>query len=290
MPKVPSTARGRELGEGLARALKQADLRGRAAAEIAGWDPSKISNLANGRGGANAQEVAFLLGACRVHPDERNHLLALHSDLDIRGWWQQHGRCCPVEIRTLVEHLEMATSVVSWQNHVVPYALRTPSYMRAVVLASANIPAEQADERVHAQVQARSTGTYYIHESALLLPVGGLEVQIEQLRSLLDFADAAKISGITIRVVPFAAGAHAGLSGPFTKLDFDIHETMVCLENETSTLFIEDPVAVAGYGRIVEALDKCSLDVESSIQAIERALAAFEGPGPLNPSMKPLVR
>lgn len=282
MPKFISTARGRELGEGLTRALRQADLRGRGAAEIAGWDPSKISNLTNGKGGASAQEVAFLLGACRVLPDERDHLLALHGDLDIRGWWQQHGSCSPVAIRTLVEHLEIAKSVVTWQNHVVPYALRTPSYMRAVVLASANIPTEEVDERVHAQALARTTGTYYIHESALLLPVDGPDVQAEQLKSLLDFADATGVSGVTIRVTPFFAGAHAGLNGPFTKLDFEKYESMVCLESETSTLFIEDPAAVGGYDRIVESLDNCSLDIESSKQAIKHILAKFEGSEPSN--------
>ena len=87
MPKITSTARGREFGRGLIKALSQADLRGRGAAEIAGWDPSKISNLANGKGGANILEVAFLLGACRVLPEERDRLLALHGDLDVRGWW-----------------------------------------------------------------------------------------------------------------------------------------------------------------------------------------------------------
>ncbi|SDP93999.1 helix-turn-helix domain-containing protein [Lentzea jiangxiensis] len=282
MPKGISTARGRELGEGLTRALKRADLRGRSAAAIAGWDPSKISNLANGKGGASTQEVAFLLGACRVQPDERDHLLALHSDVDARGWWQQHGSYCPIEIRTLAEHLEIAKSVVTWQNHVVPYALRTPRYMRAVVLASANIPAEEADERAHAQARARTTGTYYIHESALLLPVGSPDIQAEQLKLLLDFIDAADVAGIVIRILPVAAGAHAGLNGPFTKLDFEKCEPMVCLESETSALFVEDPAAVKGYDRIVEALDNCSLDVESSKWAIKRILATFKGSEPSN--------
>jgi len=276
MPKGISTARGRELGEGLTRALKRADLRGRAAAEIAGWDPSKVSKLANGKGGASTQDVAFLLGACRVQPDERDHLLELHRDVDIQGWWQQHRSYCPIEIRTLVEHLEMAKSVVSWQSQLVPHALRTPSYMRAVVLASANIPEEEADERVRTQALARCVGTYYIHESALLLPVGGPDVQAEQLEALLDFTDAADVANITVRVLPFSAGAHAGLNGAFTKLDFKKYEPMVYLESETSTLFVEDPDTIKGYDRIVKALDNHSLDAESSKRTIKHILATIK--------------
>lgn len=280
MPKAISTARGREFGEGLVRALKKADLSGREIAEIAGWHESKISNLACGKGGAGEREVAYLLGACRVVPDERDHLLALLKELSTRGWWQQHGSYIPAVVRTFVEHLKIADSVVSWQTHVVPYFLRTPGYARAVVLASANIPASELDERLMVQAQAHKLtwsrpSTFYIHESALLLPVGGPEVQADQLRALLVVATFPKVA---IRIVPIEAGAHAGLSGSFTKLDFKKCEPMICLENETSTLFVEDPDAVKGYEQIVKALDVSSLDIESSKSAIQSVLTALERP------------
>ena len=40
-----------------------------------------------------------------------------------------------------------------------------------------------------------------------------------QLRSLADKAEAGEL--ITVRVMPFTVGAHLGLSGPFTLLEFD---------------------------------------------------------------------
>ncbi|MDX8048259.1 helix-turn-helix transcriptional regulator [Lentzea sp. BCCO 10_0798] len=93
MPRRVSTARGREFGAGLREALASAGLTSREAAEILDWDEAKISNLMNGRGGADQREVALLLGVCRAKPDEVTHLLSLYPEKDVRGWWQQHGAC-----------------------------------------------------------------------------------------------------------------------------------------------------------------------------------------------------
>lgn len=41
----------------------------------------------------------------------------------------------------------------------------------------------------------------------------------DQLRSMADKAESDDL--ITVRVIPFAAGAHRGLFGPFTLLEFD---------------------------------------------------------------------
>ena len=41
----------------------------------------------------------------------------------------------------------------------------------------------------------------------------------DQLRSIADKAEADDL--ITVRVIPFAAGAYRGFSGPFTLLEFD---------------------------------------------------------------------
>jgi hypothetical protein len=77
-------------------------------------------------------------------------------------------------------------------------------------------------------------------------------------------------SSVTIRIVPAAIGAHAGMRGPFTQLTFAKYEPLVCLRNENSTLFIEDTAAVEGYDAIVRSLDRCSLDADQSKVAITR--------------------
>ncbi|GGU35606.1 hypothetical protein GCM10010178_29770 [Lentzea flava] len=110
----------------------------------------------------------------------------------------------------------MAKTLVCWQACVVPDFLQTPAYARSAIIASCNEPAAELDERAKAQLETqqalRRPGvqcTYFIHELALRLPVGGHDVHVEQVHHLLRMAVR---SGITIRIVPAAIGAHAGRS------------------------------------------------------------------------------
>ncbi|MGW4208530.1 DUF5753 domain-containing protein [Lentzea sp. NPDC004789] len=245
----------------------------RAVAEVVGWHESKLSDLVRGKGGASELEVAVLLGACRTALPEREHLLKLFRETEVRGWWQQHGACSPVRLRTVVGHLAVAKSIISWQDHVVPCFLQTDSYAREVLRASANVPADELEDRVAAQAEVQrllsgiSACTFYIHELALSLQVGSHEVQVEQLQHLLFCGNRQNFA---IRIVPAVAGAHAGMNGSFTKLHFERHEPLVWLQNENSSLFVEEESAVAGYAAVVRRLDEISLDVQQSKAMIAR--------------------
>jgi plasmid maintenance system antidote protein VapI len=278
MPKGISTARGREFGEGLRAALERASLPARRIAEIVGWHESKVSHIVNGKGGATEQEVAILLGACRELPEEREYLLELYRDTDVRGWWQEHGEHPPVRLRTMIEHVRISKSIVSWQANSVPYFLRTPAYMSAVAQASANIRENEIGEHVTVQGEVQRLiwnrpGAFYVHESALLLPVGGPSVHVEQLEALYFAAD---LPMVTIKVVPVEAGAHAGLNGSFTKLVFDQYEPIVWLGHENSDLFVENPGSISGYERAIKLLDLQSLDLESSKSMIKKIATGGE--------------
>jgi hypothetical protein len=273
MPKRVSTARGREFGNGLRAAIEATGLPSRAIAATVGWHESKLSDLARGKGGASELDVGILLGACRTALPEREHLLGLYRETGARGWWQRHGARNPVRLRTAVGQLAVAKSIVSWQTHVVPCFLQTSDYAREVMRASATVPVDELDEGIAAQAEMQgllwriSNCTFYIHELALLLQVGSQEVHVEQLQHLLFAANRPSFS---IRVVPAQAGAHAGMNGPFTKLDFEKYESLVWLQNENSSLFVEEESAVAGYGAVVRRLHGISLDAEQSKAMIIR--------------------
>lgn len=267
MPKRFSTARGREFGAGLRAAIAGAGLTLRAAAEIVDWDEAKVSDVVNGKGGATQLEVAVLLGACRVNAEEVVHLLSLYAETHIRGWWQQHGTCSPIQPRTVVEHLKVAKTLISWHTHLVPLFLQTTDYLREVQRASSTAPADELAERVRARLEMQAAVprdvkcTFFIHEFALHLRVGGAEVYAAQLLHLMFMANRPNI---TIRIVPAAQGAHAGLAGPFTHLTFAKYESLVWVETENSSLLAEAKDAIDGYETVVRALDEQSLDEAES--------------------------
>lgn len=277
--KKLSTARSREFGSGMRAAVVAAGLNARRVADLLDWDESKVSNALTGKGGISQLEVATLLGVCRVGASERNRLLALFSTRYLPGWWQQHGECLPIWPRTALVQLAAAKALIAWQPHVVPALLRTARYMRALWAASATVPSSEADERLRAQCEMqkplnnRLNCTFYVHEFALSLQVGGRDVQAEQLHHLMLMANQ---KNITVRIVPAVAGAHAGTAGPFTQLRFESHKPLVWLETENSTLFVEAEDAVAGYAAVVRELDKVSLDEDASLELLVRMFVELQ--------------
>ncbi|SMC48432.1 helix-turn-helix domain-containing protein [Lentzea albidocapillata] len=278
MPKRISTARGREFGAGLRAAIANAGLTSRAVAEILDWDEAKLSDVVNGKGGTTQLEVAALLGVCRARAAESAHLLSLHPETHVRGWWQQHGTCAPIRLRTLAENLAVAESLTSWHTHMVPLFLQTADYMREVLLASSTVPAAELHDRVKAQLAMQELlrggkqCTYFIHELALHLHVGGAEVHAGQLLHLLLMA---KWANTTIRIVPAALGAHPGLAGPFARLTFAKYAPLVWVDTENSSLLSEENDAITGYDKVIRALDEKSLDEADSKALIVRLYDAI---------------
>ncbi|KOV83120.1 hypothetical protein ADL03_21365 [Nocardia sp. NRRL S-836] len=260
-----STARSREFGLGLRAAISHAQFNGRGIAELLGWDPSKISNLMHGKVTASPTDLALLLGICRVTPAERDRLLALADNMFSGSWLQRHEAGMPAP--AVVDHLAIAEMLVSWHNHVMPLFLQTPAYMRALIAASPRVTAAELENCMQAQAKVREhprwidiAGSYYLHESALRLPVGGSEVHAEQIHHLLQMAVRPKVQ---IRVVPAAHGAHAGVCGSFTWLTFETYAPLVYVERENSTLVLEGEAAL-DYRSTIRALHESSMDERES--------------------------
>lgn len=101
---------------------------------------------------------------------------------------------------------------------------------------------------------------------------------------------------VTIRIVPAAHGAHAGLAGPFTQLTFAKYESLVWVETENSTLLAEAKDAIDGYETVVRALEEQSLGEAESTALITRLYetlqpahgqAATAETGPTEPFLPP---
>ncbi|MET9229153.1 helix-turn-helix transcriptional regulator [Lentzea sp. NPDC003310] len=268
MPQRSSTARGREFGAGVRAAIKASGMPARRVAELVGWQEAKLSDFLNGKIGCTETELALLLGVCRTPVEERDHLLDLRPVAHVRGWWQKHALCPPARLRTLVENVEAAKTLTMWHPHGLPVYLQTPDYMREVIAASPNLPDDETVQRLRAAQELQGLlsrrdlhCTFYVHEQALHLPVGGHETHVSQVHQVLL---TAVRTNVTIRIVPTAIGAHAGLSGAFTRLTFPTYEPLVFLEQEGSVLIEEQSEAVKLYQEIVHSLSRVSLNEEQS--------------------------
>lgn len=278
-----TTVRSRELGEGLRLAMAKAGLPGNEVARMLGWSTSRVSRILRGKRGGSPVEVSAMLALCRVVGEERDRLLRLSEEVDRSGWLQQHGGALPKELRTLVGHEDQAIKIVDFQLAYVPGLLQTPSYAHAVIGAGANLPPMEQSDRVKARMARQMVLkrdnvplTFLLHEHVLSLPVGGPTVMSAQLHHLLQLSVRPNIS---VRVIPAKVGAHPGMTGPFTMMDFAEHRPIVYLENESSSVFLEDPQDLVAYRAVIRDLGAIAPDERQSRELIAKIATDVHGDG-----------
>ncbi|GLZ28766.1 hypothetical protein Lesp02_09560 [Lentzea sp. NBRC 105346] len=266
---------GREFGAGVQAALKRTGLSNRKISEQLGWDPAKLSDLVNGKGGCSSEDLAVLLGFCQVPAAERQHLMELFTESRDKGWLQITDSGAAEQVRTLIEQERLATGIKVWALNLVPGLLQIPEYTRAVVQRSTVAP-KDTEQLVAARVARRvifhptREFTFYIHEQALRLPVGGPDVMSAQLHDLLQMRVRPYV---TIRIVPTSFGAHAGLAGSFIQLSYEKYEPVVFVESQNAGLFLEDKGTLAIYTEVLESLDRTAMDEEQSRRLITDILS-----------------
>lgn len=272
-----TTIRSRELGEALRIVMEEAGFKARQLARQLGWAESKMSRLLSGQVTVSELDIVAFLALCHVTGAERQRILRLARKQDGLGWLQQHHSKLPEQLKTLIDHETKAVRITAFEALIVPGLLQTSEYARGLIERIANVPPEEVESRVAARLARQNIYSesshphfmFFIHESALRLPVGGAEVMSNQLHELLRLAVR---SYIEIRVVPTAFGAHAGTAGSCTLMEFDRFKPVVYIEEETAGHFLEEPAEIAAYRRIFSALTDYALD-EGESKSLIAALA-----------------
>jgi hypothetical protein len=151
---------------------------------------------------------------------------------------------------------------------MVPGFFQTPEYARASIATTRpELQLAEVERRAQARM-ARQKALFtdraeppVIHvlldESAVQRQVGGPETMRFQLARLVDEASQPHV---TIQVVPFSAGSHAGSEGEFVIIDYPEPEDdpFVYLEGLFGDIYVETPEDIARY-RL--AFDHAAADV-----------------------------
>jgi Domain of unknown function (DUF5753) len=191
-----------------------------------------------------------------------------------RGWWHQHRQSLKPGFDSYIG-LEAAASIVrTYEAQIVPGLLQTEGYAGAIIAAtSINVVPAEVDEKVDVRISrqdliTRSTDRVQViailDEAVLRRQVGGPEIMREQIRHLMTMAAEPNV---VIHVLPFAAGAHAAMDGPFCLLSFPEPEDpdLVYLEQATSGLVPEEPGEVRRYTLMFGNLLGEALPVQESV-------------------------
>lgn len=247
-----------------------------AVAEELGWSTSKISRIELAKIAVTPADVRALLGALEAVSDEVDTLVSLASEDRQPGWWRQYAEVLPEWFAGFLSLESEAARLLAYEQEVIPGLLQTEDYAAEILRHSPYTPlpdeAARAAELRRAR-QVRLTGDDPVHldvvinEGALRRVVGGPEVMREQLRHL---AQASERPNVVVRVLTFEAGAHPGVDGSFTVLEFSDpgDPRIVYLDRMTDSDYLDGLRDVAAYRHAHERLRVLALRPEESREMI----------------------
>jgi transcriptional regulator with XRE-family HTH domain len=280
---VPPTSspivRRRELGA-LLKALRTE--RGWTAEQVAERllvSPSKISRLENGHRGASARDIRDLCNLYGVDDDERQRLQTLAREGKQRAWWQPLG----LPYSTYVGLEEAAASISDFGLGFIPGLLQTADYARAIVEAAVPkwVP-EVVEQRIEGrmtrqQLLFRENAPHFetvVDQSVLHRVVGSPAIMHAQLEHLLELSE---LHNVTLRVIPYGAGALPAGNNKFIILSFAQPELsdVVFVEGLTGDLYLDDPRDVEIYNTTFRTLAQLAATPESTREIIAAMIPTY---------------
>ncbi|CAM5321391.1 Helix-turn-helix domain-containing protein OS=Streptomyces cyaneofuscatus OX=66883 GN=G3I52_24770 PE=4 SV=1 [Streptomyces cyaneofuscatus] len=285
MPSHPRpTVRRRRLGAELKRLREKAGVSMEDAAERIGGDKPKISRQENGRQGVSKLEIEALLALYGVSDDRlRTALTTLAREGRRKGWWAQYGDILTAGFQEWLSIESDAARILAFQPMLVPGLLQTVEYATEVIRC-AEKDATQAKRDSYIEVRkarqeifTRDNPPQYVcllDEAVLRREVGGPAVMAAQLARILEVNNPPKL---TIQVVPFGQGWHAGTHGPFNiysypdPMDLDV----VNLGYLDGALYLEEDDTVKRYQLAFDELRATALTTRQSMQLVSSVQREF---------------
>ncbi|MFE6917787.1 helix-turn-helix domain-containing protein [Streptomyces rubiginosohelvolus] len=285
MPSHPRpTVRRRRLGAELKRLREKAGVRMEEAAERIGGDKPKISRQENGRQGVSKLEIEALLALYGVSDERlRTALTTLAREGRRKGWWAQYSDILPAGFQERLSIESDAARILTFQPMLVPGLLQTVEYATEVIRSvDKDVTEEERDSYIEVrkarqEIFTRDNPPQYVcllDEAVLRREVGGPAVMVAQLDKILEMNNPPKL---TIQVVPFSQGWHAGADGAFNiysypdPMDLDV----VNLDYLDGALYLEEDQPVGRYQLAFDELRATALASRQSVELISAVKREF---------------
>jgi hypothetical protein len=271
----------RRLRTALRQARVEAQITQKGAADALVWSVSKIVRIEQGTVPVSPTDVRVMLETYDVTDSSRiRELVDLAKEAREAKGWSQFSDVLSQESLELFGNEAAAKVIYKYEPSVIPGLFQTREYARALLRALGNSE-DQIERRLEVRAQRqqmlespdRPELDFIIGEAALCRPIGGEDTMREQIAHLLELGQQ---NGISLFLLPFAAGPHRSMGSAFTVLQFDdpLLPDLLYLENEERERVSRDE-----QGAIRKYLD---LYVELQLMA--------DNSGPLEDSISKIIR
>jgi transcriptional regulator with XRE-family HTH domain len=268
------TVRERRLARALRHLREGAGLTIEEVAEKLEISASTVSRMETAQVGVRPRDLRYLLDIYEVTDAERDQLLQIARERRQQQWWQEYADLPNIAVAGLEAD---ASAISQYSTQLVPGLLQTEAYARAVLVAIRldSMPSDidrRLELRIHRQAVLTSGAApeYWVvlDEAVVRRQVGGPPVMAEQLGHLIE---AAKLPNVTLQVLPFTSGEHAGMDGEFTILHYrDTSDPdVVYIENTGSDLYLERPEVTRRYSKIFDHLRAAAQNPGESVRTLD---------------------
>jgi transcriptional regulator with XRE-family HTH domain len=279
MPLGP-TVRRRRLGAELRRLRDGQSLKLEEVAERLDLAPSTLSRIETGKAPTKTAYLTAMLDLYGVDdPAARRVLIDMAREGHRKGWWSSYDDILPSGFDIYVGLEAEASGLRSYESYLVHGLLQTTDYALAVLR---EIRPRDSEEHLLRGVELRMQRQRLLEqdpvldlwiimdEGAIRRTIGGPDVMRRQLEHLVQ---ASRWSNVTLQVLTFECGAHAGLTGPFSILEFpertdpDVAHT----ESLGGMIYLEKDREVRACAEAFDRMRACALSPAASIELIQQA-------------------
>jgi transcriptional regulator with XRE-family HTH domain len=275
----------RRLRTELLVARQKRELTQQQVAKAMDWSLSKMNRIEKAKSGISVNDLKVLLPYYGITDEERtDELVELARAARRPGWWRHYSDVASPELLELIDYESAASSVSQFETMFVPGILQTEEYALAVlqVFYDENSGPRKVAALVELRTKRRDLLTsenaphfsFVLDESVIRRLVSSPAVTSRQLEHLVN---AAKLPNVTIQIVPFAAGLHPGMEGPFELVQFDDmpDENIAFVEGQGDTLITDDPHETKDFLKLFQRITEKSLAPSDSVGLMLEAAAAM---------------
>jgi transcriptional regulator with XRE-family HTH domain len=277
MPDGP-TVRRRRLGAELRRLRESHSRKLDEVAGELGLVASTLSRIETGKAPIKTSYLKNLLDMYGVDdPGVRQLLVDMAREGHRKGWWSDYDDVLPSGFDVYVGLEAEAKGLRAYEANFVHGLLQTSDYATAILRG---LHPRDSDEQIQRQVELRLLRQrkldqeppldlwLILDEGAIRRVVGGPGAMRDQLAHLID---ASSWPNVTLQVMAFDAGAHAGVDGPFTILQFAYTDPDVaCAEGMPGIVYLEKEREVRACAEVFDRMRASALSPVASTDLLHR--------------------
>jgi transcriptional regulator with XRE-family HTH domain len=225
---------------------------------------------------ASAEDVELVLAMAAATRENKN-------------WWHDYvGSGLPRWFHLYIGLEAAAARIRQYETELVPGLFQTKEYAEHIFRMPGAIDTKDQAEQLRAielRLERQALLTRFsppqlsviLNEAVLRRPVGSAKIMTEQLNQIIK---ASELPNVTVRVLPFSAGLHAGaMAGAFSILEFprgrdgeEVEPTVAYLDSPTGAIYLDKPHESGAYLDIWADMEDRAL-TESRSRSLIQAVA-----------------